>query len=109
MISSSRMDASRRSICWRACFLPTRNAVALEDPVYHGLVRVFSRAGANILSIPVDDAGMDVDAFEDADSAAPAAPRDRHAELPKSYRRHALARAPQKDRGSGPAFRLGIG
>ncbi len=35
------------------------NGVVLEDPVYHGLVRVFSRAGANILSIPVDAAGLD--------------------------------------------------
>ncbi len=33
--------------------------VVLEDPVYHGLIRVFSRAGANILSIPVDASGLD--------------------------------------------------
>jgi 2-aminoadipate transaminase len=35
------------------------NGVALEDPVYHGLIRVFSRAGANALSIPVDSSGLD--------------------------------------------------
>jgi 2-aminoadipate transaminase len=35
------------------------SGVAMEDPVYHGLVRVFSRAGANILSIPVDANGVD--------------------------------------------------
>ena len=34
-------------------------SVVLEDPVYHGLIRVFSRAGANALSIPVDAAGLD--------------------------------------------------
>ncbi len=33
--------------------------VVLEDPVYHGLIRVFSRAGANLLSIPVDNNGLD--------------------------------------------------
>lgn len=35
------------------------SGVVLEDPVYHGLIRVFSRAGANILSIPVDATGLD--------------------------------------------------
>lgn len=39
--------------------------VALEDPVYHGLVRVFSRAGANLLPVSVDHGGMDVDALSD--------------------------------------------
>lgn len=38
----------------------------LEDPVYHGLVRVFSRAGAHIVPVPVDDNGLDVDALEKA-------------------------------------------
>jgi 2-aminoadipate transaminase len=40
--------------------------VAMEDPVYHGLVRVFSRAGANIVGIPVDSAGMDAALLQDA-------------------------------------------
>jgi 2-aminoadipate transaminase len=39
--------------------------VVLEDPVYHGVVRVFSRAGANIVSIDMCDAGIDVDRLED--------------------------------------------
>jgi 2-aminoadipate transaminase len=34
--------------------------VVLEDPVYHGLIRVFIQAGANILSIPVTDSGIDL-------------------------------------------------
>jgi 2-aminoadipate transaminase len=40
-------------------------SVVLEDPVYHGLVRVFSRAGANIISIDVGEAGIDLDRLED--------------------------------------------
>ncbi len=39
-------------------------SVALEDPVYHGLLRVFSRAGARLLAISVDSGGMDLDALE---------------------------------------------
>ncbi len=39
--------------------------VVLEDPAYHGTVRVFARAGANILSVPVDAAGPDVNALEE--------------------------------------------
>jgi 2-aminoadipate transaminase len=50
-------------------FLPvdaerSAKAVILESPVYHGLLRVFSRAGASIIPIPVDPAGMDMDALE---------------------------------------------
>jgi len=33
--------------------------VVLEDPVYHGLVRVFARAGANIVGVAVDAHGLD--------------------------------------------------
>jgi 2-aminoadipate transaminase len=40
-------------------------SVVLEDPVYHGLVRVFSRAGANIISMDIGDAGIDVDRLEE--------------------------------------------
>jgi DNA-binding transcriptional MocR family regulator len=39
--------------------------VVLEDPVYHGLIRVFSRTGANILAIPVDAHGLDPALLED--------------------------------------------
>ncbi len=38
-------------------------AVAIEDPVYHGALRVFARAGASLIPIPVDHAGLDVDAL----------------------------------------------
>jgi DNA-binding transcriptional MocR family regulator len=44
---------------------PDSRTVILEDPVYHGLVRVFSRAGANILSVPVDAAGLDLHVLEE--------------------------------------------
>jgi 2-aminoadipate transaminase len=40
-------------------------SVVLEDPVYHGVVRVFSRAGANIISIDLGEAGIDLDRLED--------------------------------------------
>jgi 2-aminoadipate transaminase len=46
-------------------FASAGTSVALEDPVYHGQVRVFSRAGANILSISLDEAGIDTDALEE--------------------------------------------
>jgi DNA-binding transcriptional MocR family regulator len=44
---------------------PEHRTVVLEDPVYHGTVRVFARAGANILSVPVDAAGLDVNTLEE--------------------------------------------
>ena len=40
-------------------------SVAIEDPAYHGLLRVFSRTGAQIVPVPVDDHGIDVDALEE--------------------------------------------
>ena len=46
-------------------FAPGGNAIVIEDPVYHGLLRVFSRAGANLLPVPVGEDGMDVDALEE--------------------------------------------
>jgi DNA-binding transcriptional MocR family regulator len=39
--------------------------VLCEDPVYHGLLRVFSRAGAHIIPAPVGPAGLDLDAVEE--------------------------------------------
>ncbi len=44
----------------------TGRPVALESPVYHGLLRVFSRAGAGMIAVPVDQDGMDPDALEAA-------------------------------------------
>jgi len=45
-------------------FATDGQSVAVEDPVYHGLVRVFSRAGANLLPVPVDEAGLDTRTLE---------------------------------------------
>jgi 2-aminoadipate transaminase len=46
-------------------FARSGESVVLEDPVYHGLVRVFSRAGANIISIDLGETGIDVDRLEE--------------------------------------------
>lgn len=43
---------------------PSAKAVVLESPVYHGLLRVFSRAGASVIPVPVDQAGMDISALD---------------------------------------------
>ncbi len=34
-------------------------SVVMEDPVYHGALRVFSRTGAEIVGVPVDEFGLD--------------------------------------------------
>ena len=52
-------------------FFPAERSLAeklvlLESPVYHGLLRVFSRAGASIIPIAVNEAGIDLDALEAA-------------------------------------------
>lgn len=41
-------------------------AILAEDPVYRGLLRVFSRSGAELIGIPVNESGMDVEALESA-------------------------------------------
>lgn len=46
-------------------FAPAGNAIAVEDPVYHGLLRVFTRARVNLLAAPVGEDGIDVDALEE--------------------------------------------
>ncbi|MBV9303298.1 MAG: PLP-dependent aminotransferase family protein [Acidobacteriaceae bacterium] len=46
-------------------FTPGGETVVFEDPVYHGLVRVFSRAGANIVSVGVGESGIDVTRLEE--------------------------------------------
>lgn len=38
--------------------------IAMEDPVYHGLWQVFSRAGAELAPVPVNGSGIDLDALE---------------------------------------------
>lgn len=40
--------------------------IILEDPVYHGLLRVFERSGASIVPIPVTEYGLDPQALESA-------------------------------------------
>jgi 2-aminoadipate transaminase len=39
-------------------------SVVLEDPAYHGAVRVFAQAGAEIIAAPLDEAGLDMRALE---------------------------------------------
>ncbi|MFL6350736.1 MAG: PLP-dependent aminotransferase family protein [Bryobacteraceae bacterium] len=46
-------------------FVHDGESVVLEDPVYHGLVRIFSRAGANMIPIDLGEAGIDVDRLEE--------------------------------------------
>ena len=46
-------------------FASDRQSVVLEDPGYHGLLRVFSRAGANLIPVKVDAAGMDTEALDE--------------------------------------------
>lgn len=45
-------------------FVSGRTSVASEDPVYHGLIRVFTRAGAELLPVPVGDEGVEITALE---------------------------------------------
>ena len=47
-------------------FVSDGKTVATEDPVYHGALRVFARAGARLISVPVDYAGLDLDALAEA-------------------------------------------
>jgi 2-aminoadipate transaminase len=46
-------------------FASDGTGVVLEDPVYHGQVRVFSRAGAKLLSVTLDNDGIDTTALEE--------------------------------------------
>ncbi len=45
-------------------FTANGGSVLCEDPVYHGLLRVFSRAGAHLIAVPVRSSGLDLDAVE---------------------------------------------
>jgi 2-aminoadipate transaminase len=45
-------------------FAAPGNSIAVEDPVYHGMLRAFARSGADMFGVPVDDSGMDVAALE---------------------------------------------
>ncbi|MBV9085703.1 MAG: PLP-dependent aminotransferase family protein [Acidobacteriaceae bacterium] len=45
-------------------FVARNTGVLVEDPGYHGVLRLFSRAGSETVSANVDDAGIDPDAIE---------------------------------------------
>jgi len=45
-------------------FTANGGSVLCEDPVYHGLLRVFSRSGAHLVPVPVGPVGMDLDVLE---------------------------------------------
>jgi 2-aminoadipate transaminase len=49
----------------RVFFAGNNRSVVVEDPVYHGVIRVFARAGATILPVPLDEAGMDLGALQE--------------------------------------------
>ena len=63
-------DLMTSSGCQQALDLVARTfarmgkAAAMEDPVYHGQLRVFARAGVEILGIPTDATGVNVEALE---------------------------------------------
>lgn len=46
-------------------FAADGESVALEDPAYHGLLRVFTRAGATLIPVPMDGGGMELEALEE--------------------------------------------
>ena len=42
---------------------PAGTAVAVEDPVYHGLKNVFERSGTRLAPVPITPSGLDVEAL----------------------------------------------
>ncbi len=46
-------------------FIANGASVLCEDPIYHGLLRVFSRAGAHLIPVPVGPMGLDLDVVEE--------------------------------------------
>jgi len=47
-------------------FIAGKGTVIVEDPTYHGLLRVFSRAKASMIGVPIDADGVDTDSLERA-------------------------------------------
>ncbi|MFL6447242.1 MAG: PLP-dependent aminotransferase family protein [Bryobacteraceae bacterium] len=45
-------------------FTATNTKVVCEDPVYHGLLRVFGRSGCQVMPVPVGPHGLDLDLLE---------------------------------------------
>lgn len=43
-----------------------KRTIVVEDPAYHGLVRVLERSGCVLVPVPVDEGGMDIAALEQA-------------------------------------------
>ena len=58
----------------------------LEDPVYYGQLRVFARAGARILTVPVGGLGLDVEALESVSGSGAAASFGGYTQFSKSNR-----------------------
>jgi len=46
-------------------FVTRETAVGLEDPVYHGLLRVFARSGAALVPVSIREAGFNQSTLED--------------------------------------------
>jgi 2-aminoadipate transaminase len=46
-------------------FVTPGRSVVLEDPVYHGLLRVFARSGATLVGISIREAGLNQPVLED--------------------------------------------
>ena len=85
-------------------FVRSGETVVLEDPVYHGLVRVFSRAGANIVSIDLGETGIDVDRLEEVLLQHRPRLLVLTPEFPEPHRKHDLIRAPQTHCGTRTAL-----
>ncbi|WP_254863254.1 PLP-dependent aminotransferase family protein [Halovivax gelatinilyticus] len=51
------------SVC--RAFLDPGDVVAVEAPTFMGSIRVFENFGVDVVGLPVDDRGLDVDAFAD--------------------------------------------
>ncbi len=52
------LDLLQRSL------VPAGEAVAVEDPVYHGVKNVFARGGARLIGVPMTGDGIDLNALE---------------------------------------------
>ena len=79
------------------------DTIVSEMPTWLGAVQAFRNVGANIVSIPVDEEGIDVTALRAGAKPAPRSGHDpevhlRQRELPESHRGDYVPRAP-----SGPA------
>ena len=83
------------------------DVVVVEAPTYDRTLLALRQLGADILAIPLEADGIDVDALEVAlnEGAQPEA-RAHHPQLPEPRRLHALAREAQEAAGAGRRARL---